>query len=389
MTERNNQQDWLPDFDIIRSFYDNEVTEAVSKLLHETPFTDLFQTLFGEYLKANEQQISIDDLASALQQSKSIDDLQAVEKHFVSHALKSTLSNVTVKGLSKNERTSSDYLFISNHRDIVLDPLLVNWGVMESGLSSCHCAIGDNLLVTPAGKLIAQLNKCFAVLRSIKSPKAMVAAMRTQSSYIRHLRFNQQTNIWIAQKEGRSKDNSDRTNPALIKMLGLARPKELSLADYIKSLKLAPVSISYEWDPCDIQKANELLAEENGTYQKEGQADLKAVKDGLVGDKGRINLTFDTEFHKRLESDANHIQIAAMIDESIQQNYQLFPVNYAAIELLSVKPEAQSPPSFSPQDIDGAKAILENKLHGTSAALREKVLQSYANPAVAKKSRRD
>jgi hypothetical protein len=394
MTQPELNQDWLEDFEIIRSFHDSEVTEKVATLLDHTGFPEQLKQLFGALSEEDRGVHSIQDFLHSLRQATSIKHLQALESAFLGAVLKSTLSQVETFGLeptSAKGQIEPHYLFISNHRDIVLDPLILNWVTLENGLSSCHCAIGDNLLVDESGRLIALLNKCFAVLRSIKSPKAMVAAMRTQSAYIRHLRFNALANIWIAQREGRSKDNSDRTNPALIKMLGLAKPKEMPLGEYIKALKLVPISLSYEWDPCDLQKAEELLAIEKGTYKKDGMADLKAVRDGLTGDKGQIQVYFDTQFSDRIPPGATHDDIAQMIDQSIQKNYAFYPVTFAAAALLSnlsgadkhiseaIAQQQQSANCGQP-DIDKATIKLEQRLSGASAEIRKRVLTSYAQP---------
>jgi hypothetical protein len=394
MTQPDLSQDWLEDFDKIRCFNDSEVKETVATLLDETHFPEQLKLLFCAFSEKDRGALSIQDFLHSLRQAESISQLQAMESAFLSSALKSTLSQVRTIGLesvaTKNQ-PEPHYLFISNHRDIVLDPLILNWLTLEKGLGACHCAIGDNLLVDASGRLIALLNKCFAVLRSIKSPRAMVAAMRTQSAYIRYLRFNTQENIWIAQREGRSKDNSDRTNPALIKMLGLAKPKEMPLSTYIKSLKMVPISLSYEWDPCDLQKAEELLAIEKGTYKKEGLADLKAVRDGLTGNKGQIQVYFDINFSDRIPQGATHDDIAAMIDQSIQRNYAFYPVTFAAAALLSklrgadshiseAIAEQQQRASCKQADIDDATAQLEQRLINALPEIRKRVLTSYAQP---------
>lgn len=400
MTEPDLRQEWLADFDTIRSFNDSEVAEKIGQLLNESQFREHFSILFSAFSEKDRGALCVTELLESFRQAATVDQLQSLEKRFLDTALKSTLKNVTTLGLEAinasncaTDPQKNTFLFISNHRDIVLDPLLLNWITLEKGLPACHCAIGDNLLVDSSGKLIALLNKCFVVLRSVKSPKAMVMAMRNQAAYIRHLRFNDKTNLWIAQREGRSKDSSDQTNPALIKMLGLAKPKEISLGSYIKSLGIVPVSLSYEWDPCDIQKAEELLAMEQGTYKKQGLADLKAVRDGLIGNKGRIQVFFDTQFSQRIADDANHNDIARMIDQSIQKNYAFYPVNFAAVSMLTeltsldggikkVINEMADKASCTSSERMAAKQTLEQRLDGASLELRIKVLTNYAQPII-------
>ena len=168
----------------------------------------------------------------------------------------------------------------------------------------------------------------------------MVAAMRVQSAYIRHIKHNLNSSVWIAQREGRSKDNTDRTNPALLKMLSLAKPKEMDSADYIKTLHIVPVSLSYEWDPCDIQKPNNAWPRKPETI-KTGLQDLESIELGLTGNKGLIQCTFDVNFNQTISPDINMNDLAAAIDRAIHRQYRLFPVNIVAWQQINLTESSQ------------------------------------------------
>ncbi|MCG8611850.1 MAG: 1-acyl-sn-glycerol-3-phosphate acyltransferase [Pseudomonadales bacterium] len=385
MNQHDLHQEWLDDFEIISHFDDSLVKSETEQLVQHPNFLRQLHELFDAVMPNQDNTDFITLFLNKLRTAQTIDELQHFELKFLQIAMASTLKQVETIGLDQLD-PAKNYLFISNHRDILLDPMLLNWALLTQEFGSCHCAIGDNLLIDESGNRVARLNKCFAVLRSVKSPKAMVRALRTQSAFIRHLFFNKQGNIWIAQREGRSKDNTDQTNPALIKMLGLGKPKEMGADEYLQQLRIVPVSLSYEWDPCDLQKARDLIEQEQGEYVRAGLSDLQAVRDGLIGHKGRIVFNFDADFHKNSALFTDYSTLTRAIDQSIQSRYRLFPVNYAAAELLnnSVAPES---PDVTSQNIDQAKDALIERLGDATPLERERVLQSYAQPLLTFQSR--
>ncbi|PIE38989.1 MAG: cytochrome C oxidase Cbb3 [Gammaproteobacteria bacterium] len=329
--------------------------------------------------RASEASMTV--LKESMKQADTVSEFQLVEKRFLSDVLSGMLNQVTVFGL-ENLSKQQNHLFISNHRDIVLDPLVLNWALLKNGFATCHCAIGDNLLAEESGKRLARLNHCFAVMRSIRSPRAMVAAMKVQSAYIRHIRFNQSAPVWIAQREGRSKDNTDKTNPALLKMLALAKPREMSFTSYIRRLNIVPVSLSYEWDPCDIQKAEQVCSEQLGSYKKTGNEDLQAVKAGITGEKGQIHCQFNAGFNKHLEEELNHLEVAARLDHAIHHGYRLFPVNIAACELIKHPLPPTTGHAFTNEQINSARAALEKRIENQPDMIQNRIKKSYAQPAL-------
>jgi hypothetical protein len=201
--------------------------------------------------------------------------------------------------------------------------------------------------------------------------------MKVQSSYIQFLRFNKTENIWIAQKEGRAKDNIDKTNPALIKMLGLAKPKDRDTHDYLTQLNIVPVSFSYEWDPCDIDKSIELAAQhENSNYSKDKLDDFIAAKKGLEGNKGNIHIHFGQKISSQTAQKLDHKVVADLIDQSIHRNYKLFPVNYAAYKKLNRELPADCP--FTKQEINAASKALDERLINIGEDISKRVLKAYS-----------
>ncbi|PIE43957.1 MAG: hypothetical protein CSA50_03110 [Gammaproteobacteria bacterium] len=383
MSPNDLQQPWLDEFENIRSFNDDEVKRQVALLVDSDQFNLQMMQLFSDVSPDHNETAAqvIEELRESLKQADTIEQFQQIELHFLSSALSGMLRQLTVQGLN-DLLQQQNHLFISNHRDIVLDPLVLNWTLLKTGLPTCHCAIGDNLLAEESGKRLARLNKCFAVMRSIRSPRAMVAAMKVQSAYIRHLQFNKTESVWLAQREGRSKNNTDKTNPALLKMLALAKPKAVSFADYMRQLNIVPVSLSYEWDPCDIQKAEQVCAEQRGRYIKSSDEDLQAVKTGVTGDKGQIHCEFNTQFNRQIDEEMDHLEIANRLDQCIHQGYKLFPVNVAACELIGKPLPATLGHGFGNAQITRAKAELEARINNQPDVIQTQVKTSYAQPAL-------
>ncbi len=268
-----------------------------------------------------------------------------------------------------------------------MDPLLINLSLLNAGFDSAHCAIGDNLLNSEASRLLAGLNNCFKVVRSLSSPKAMLRAMKLQSEYIRYLHFQQKKQIWIAQKEGRSKDNKDITNPALIKMLSLAKGSDIAPNDYLATLNIVPVSISYEWDPCDIDKATQLTQEANNrAYLKSANDDIQAIQKGLFGSKGKIHVSYGQVIKPLDTTVLNRYEVANRVDTFIHGNYRCFESNVAAyqllekdtidLDLLKEKLDAQL--------LTDARQTLQLRLEGLEPDIRQRALEAYAAPLLAK-----
>jgi hypothetical protein len=343
---------------------------VIQRLLKDNFFLDIIRQLFSTF------NVPINNQLNTLAKIETIGGFQDWVQATVFPLIEKRYDQFSVSGLSDLD-SSEAYIFVSNHRDIVMDPLLLNKALRTHSCSTANCAIGDNLLQHPSACDLALLNRCFKIFRSIKSPRAILKAMKVQSLYIQFLRFNKKENIWIAQKEGRAKDNIDKTNPALIKMLGLAKPTEDLTHDYLCKLNIVPVSFSYEWDPCDIDKAIELAAQnENANYLKDKLDDFNAAKKGLEGNKGNIHIHFGKKISSQTPQILDHKLVAEMIDQSIHHHYKLFPVNYAAYKKLNRELPVNCP--FSKQEINSASKTLDDRLKNTNEGIAKRVLQAYA-----------
>ena len=372
----NNPHSLRHAFDAIRSFDDDEVASAVQQLSQDQALLALFKN------KNAHHAINLE----ALSLVKSIHGFQQWMRSAISPVLDSSVSAIEVKGLDRLQRSNS-HIFISNHRDIIMDPLLINLSLMDAGFDTAHCAIGDNLLGSQASLLLSRLNNCFRVVRSLTSPKAMLRAMKLQSEYIRYLHFQQKKQIWIAQKEGRAKDNIDITNPALIKMLSLAKDSNVAPNDYLATLNIVPVSISYEWDPCDIDKASQLIQQAHSTtYAKSASEDMTAIQKGLFGTKGRICVSYGKVIKPFDSTVLNRYEVANRVDSFIHQNYRCFESNVAAYQLLE---KDNIDLSAINEEIDAhlltdAKSTLRARLEREDLEIRQRTLEAYAAPLVAK-----
>lgn len=376
MTSTTNiTSEWQEIFKEIQCYQDDEVNSVLLRLLKDKQFRSIITLLFSSSNKLEHQLDSLAEINSVVQ-------LQSWVASNIFPLVAKSYGQFTVSGLSDLD-PNMPYVFISNHRDIIMDPLLLNRALLGSGFSAANCAIGDNLLSNPCSNDLALLNRCFKIFRSIRSPRAILKAMKTQSAYIQHLHFNKHENIWIAQKEGRAKDNIDKTNPALIKMLGLARPKQIEISEYLSRLNIVPVSFSYEWDPCDIDKATELEAlNTNENYTKADMDDFIATKKGIEGQKGNIDIHFGKVISEHDTQMLEHKSVSEIIDQAIQKNYHHYPVNFAAYKKVTGSMpklvNSKTKNSYTKQEINQAGKQLEARLENQNNSVAKRVYQAYA-----------
>ncbi|MAC46622.1 MAG: glycerol acyltransferase, partial [Oceanospirillum sp.] len=283
----------------------------------------------------------------------------------------------TVSGLDKLDPNKA-YLFVANHRDIAMDPAFVNYALYLNGNNTVRIAIGDNLLKKPYVSDLMRLNKSFIVNRSAKG-REMMRAITELSAYINHSLLEDQHSVWIAQKEGRAKDGIDRTDPAIIKMFYMSRRKNtegLSFSDVINQLNIVPVTISYEYDPCDALKAKELhsVATE-GRYNKAEFEDIQSIVNGISGNKGQVHVHFDEPLSGDLDSAE---EVARQIDQAILDNYQFFDANWIALEMLGGYEHISGKPRIDP----AKRQAFEQRVYAQPEAYQAYILRMYANPVL-------
>ncbi|MCH9692807.1 MAG: 1-acyl-sn-glycerol-3-phosphate acyltransferase [Gammaproteobacteria bacterium] len=312
-------------------------------------------------------------------------DVQQVIDRYVGRVVKHTASKFTVSGLDRLPRDRA-CLFISNHRDIVMDPALSIMAMFREDHETARIAIGDNLLTKQFVVDLMRLNKSFIVKRSSGSRREKLAAATQLSNYIYHSIVSENEHVWLAQREGRAKDGLDRTNPALIAMLAMSRRETSSLADLWRKLHIVPLSISYEWDPCDRQKAKELyITEHQDEYRKSKYEDLKSIAKGITGDKGNVHAAFGTP----IEANSEEINaITDEIDRQIINNYVLHPTNLIAYQMLygdaPELPVSCPPRLWDPNQHKPLHQQFQQHLEAIDSRWRDKVLAAYANPVVSR-----
>ena len=325
-------------FDDIRPYRDSEVPETLDRLIADNEFIDLLLSrkmlgLMGFMpwvIKPIGRLLLRRSLQKLAIQVKSVEDLQFHMTSSLKNILDKTTDGYSFGGLDQLDANKS-YLFISNHRDIALDPAMVNLALRTVELDTVRIAIGDNLLKKPFASDLMRINRSFIVKRSATGRREKLDALKTLSSYIRHSIVDEKVSCWIAQAEGRAKDGNDRTETALLKMLTLSKSKQQTFAGAISQLQLMPVALSYEYDPCIVEKANELFAASQGkSYVKTEFEDLDSIQKGFVGYKGRVQVNFGEPITDAFQ---NAEELAVEIDRQIHCLYQLFPTNILAWQM--------------------------------------------------------
>lgn len=366
----------------IRPYHDDEVAEVLARLAVDPELLDALTQFKLPRLARFSPRLARAIASFAVRREvrgvASVHDFQMRIASYMQRMIRTTTDTFEVEGLDKLDDDTA-YLFISNHRDISLDPAFVNYALYLAGRNTVRIAIGDNLLQKPYVSDLMRLNKSFIVPRSAKGKRAMLAAYQALSGYIRHSITVDNHSVWLAQREGRAKDGVDRTDPAIIKMLTMARrqaDKSTGTADAIGELRMVPVSISYEYDPCDLQKAHELYAmHTEGRYQKVQFEDIRSIVAGITGDKGRIKLNFGTPLAAEHDSPE---AVAAEIDRQVLDGYRLFPSHQLALEASGKAPKLVSLDEVTAADRDRFSRRLEQ----VPTHLRHWWLAQYANPVL-------
>lgn len=370
-------------FDEIRSYYPAEVPAAMQRLVEEKPFMKVVSTLFPLMPKEQlKQKLLSFNNADELQKEMVYPFLQYLEANMTTGIRLTGLENINIE---------KRYLYISNHRDIVLDSALLCYKLLEEEIDTVEIAIGDNLLIMPWIEEFVRINKSFIVQRGLSARQVLESSKRL-SAYLRYTLHEKRNSIWIAQREGRAKDSDDRTQESLLKMFNLGGNSN-NLIENLKELNICPLSISYEYDPCDYLKAKEFQQKrDNPEHKKSQQDDLENMQTGVMGYKGKvvyhmagcINDELD-EIAKQTSNRNEQIKLVAqLIDKHIHQNYNIAANNKIAydeffntnkFETEYTKEEKELFENYLDKQI--RKVELENK---DRDFLRSSILEMYANP---------
>ncbi|HET9570831.1 MAG TPA: acyltransferase [Bacteroidales bacterium] len=368
-------------YDDIRPFRDEELPDAINRLLQDPMFNAVLQHVAPI--------LPLEKLKSDLRALKTIYEFQHTVIHtFVTGLGKRTCDALDLAGFKYLDKSKS-YTYVTNHRDIVLDSAFLNILMIDKGIDTFEIAIGDNLLIHPWISDLVRINKSFLVKRDLPVRQQLACSLEL-SSYIYNRVVENNVSVWMAQREGRAKDSDDRTQESVLKMLNLGGSG--SVLENLASLNLVPVTISYEYDPCDYLKAKEMqLKRDDPDFKKTQKEDLLNMMTGMMGYKGRVFykispcisnelLNMESEMHK------NELfsKIAKLMDNRIHRNYHLYPGNYIATDMLdgldtfahcySVKEKEQFA-SYLEKQL--SKIDLEGK---DETFLRKRMLEMYSNP---------
>jgi hypothetical protein len=327
----------MQDFETIRPYRDDEVPAVIRGLCGDPDLLRAAALFFAPHLAAwfpwLARRLTQRFIMMRTRHLDSVEDVQEWLAGYMKRVIRDTIAELSVDGL-ENLTPGQSYLFVSNHRDIVMDSGLISYVIHQAGHATVRSAVGDNLLSEPYAADLMRLNKSFVVERSVSGTKAVFKALSRTSAYIRHS-LEEGVSVWIAQREGRAKDGFDRTDRALLKMLALAyRNESTRFGDLLQQVRLVPVSVSYELDPCDRRKAHELCVRKRfGSYTKPSNEDLQSMVDGIMGYKGRVHL----KFSKPLTGDFEDAEaMARALDRAIVDGLRIFPTHLEAAKRLGM-----------------------------------------------------
>ena len=375
------------EFDAIRPYEPEELPEVIGRLSQDREFMGVMTMLFPD--------IPAGDIKARMRQCT--DNLE-LEKVFAYPLLKKLVMEKG-KGLTADYSQvdlSCRHTFISNHRDIILDSALLDVSLLDAhSTTTAEIAIGDNLLAKPWIRDVVRVAKAFIVLRSL-TPKEFLLSSRRMADYMHFAIGQKHENIWIAQREGRAKDSNDLTQPSILKMMAMGG--EGSLKQRLIDLHLCPLSISYEYDPCDYLKAREFQLKRDTDYRKTREDDLLNMKTGIFGYKGYIHYHCAPCIDGWLESLPDGMPkaeffdtVARYIDTQIHAHYRLYPCNYIALDMLDPDAlrtcgNASGQARYTPQEKEAFQEYLNARIAMIDLPDRDvefltgKILEMYANP---------
>ena len=369
-------------FDEIRPFEPEELQAVYDKLLADDMFKGVIKYVMPGV-----------PFEQVVQMMRACDTNLKFQKTFCYSFLQNLLAKAST-GIDFDTQkvdTSKRYTFISNHRDIVLDSAFLSKLLIDAGFTTtCEIAIGDNLLSLPWVRDLVRVNKSFIVQRSLTPRQMLVSSIRL-SEYMHFAIEEKKENLWIAQREGRAKNSDDRTQTALLKMLSMGGTG--SVVERLQQLHIVPLSISYEYDPCDYLKAAEMqMKRDNPSFKKTAHDDVVSMQTGIMGYKGRIHYHCGEcvdDFLANIDPTTGKTEVyellAKHMDQSIHSNYMMYAGNYVALDLYNK--DDNNADKYTAEE----KMRFEKYLAGQLAKidipgkdeefLRTKILEMYANPA--------
>ena len=366
-------------FDKLRPYTDNEIPAAVNRIIEHKSFPQLCKMLYPNK--------PIEEIANIL---RSFDTIYDFQKNFalrmVLRIIETTTNGLTHSGLENvTDVNNFAHLLVANHRDIVLDAALMQAVFTENDLHTTQITVGDNLMTDQLFIDLAKLNKMFTLIRG-GSKIQMYRNAILHSEYIRNLITNENESLWIAQRDGRTKDGNDKTQQGLIKML-IGNRKDFVQA--LRELNIVPVTISYEFESCAKSKTREIYISKHKEYQKDGNEDMKSVMAGFTTFKGRIHISFGKNINPILDkiknSDLPNTEIVDIVvnelDKQFYANYKLWPNNYIAFDILNNTNKYESEYTSGEKDtfVKYTEKII-NEIEFKDPEIKTILLGIYANP---------
>ena len=378
------------EFEKMRSLEDDEVRGAVLSLLDDPAFVKIVKGIIkGVPIWAHKLYT---------RRFKTVNSFQlGMICPFLTRILKKATTGFT-NDFSALPDGREDFIYLSNHRDIVLDSAYLDYIlIVLNGKKSVEIGIGNNLLIHPWIETLVRLNRSFVVNRSATAAE-LLESSKQLSRYIRFVIEEKKSPVWLAQREGRAKDSDDRTQKSVLKMLAMSGSDEMSLSERLQSLHICPLTISYEYDPCDWLKAAEFqLKRDNPDYVKSEQADLDNMKTGIFGFKGHLHYQLSAPIDKEIAALDSAVprnqfldQVAQIIDRHIFEGYRIYPCNRIALDML--RGDNAEADKYTPEQKQAFQTYLDGQLAKIDIPnpdwdfLRERILTMYANPLINQKS---
>lgn len=366
-------------FDDIRPYNDSEIPAAIARVA-----VDPFFSTVVRYLFPNED---VESFRTRFMQIKTVRDFQEqVMDCAIQSVLRQTSTGFTCEGFEKLEPGRS-YMFVANHRDILLDAAILQVVLNQYHLPTSEITFGSNLMQGQMVIDIGKMNKMFRIVRG-GTRQDFYRNLKEVSAYMRYTLLQKHSSVWIAQRNGRTKDGVDKTESALLKMFATSSDKPF--VENLSELNITPVAVSYEYEPCDFLKTQELYISQYQPYIKEEGEDLHSILRGITQQKGRIHLAMaptigeaDLQECDKLDRNARFAQLARLIDQQIYQRYRLFPTNYIACDILSNTNRYESMYDSETKDLFEQRMQKGlSMLQGDEEELRSIFLSIYANPVL-------
>jgi hypothetical protein len=376
----------LAEFTDIAPFNDEETDAALSRLANHPNTPWISRYIFPDKPASF--------LAELLRSIHTVDDFQnIVMSKAVEWVINSTMKNFTYDGIRNIKKLKGCYLAMSNHRDIILDPAIMQVMLMRNGLPPTEICVGDNLLKQKSVELLIRSNRMIKVIRGI-SARELYLSSQQLSKYIRESITSGHSSVWIAQRQGRTKDGTDVTEQGLLKMVDMSGTKDF--VENFKEIQIVPISMSYEYEPCDIMKAREVLISRTQKYVKRELEDLESIIMGIKQQKGNVHMNIDTpiteaEIIEAAECDKNdrYKKMRYAVDRRVIQGYKLWKTNYMAYDWVNNTTKYSD--HYDKADLEGFKEYIAGQMKMVESTLNQAelldiLLHIYSNPVLNKEN---